>query len=229
MPFKLQASTTFTLYWETQFAAPELIQGSPVVLSTDIWSLGVLAYVMLSGVSTFLDDSIAYSKSPLDTSRLASFTERRRQQNDVCPVTNIKRFMTSSMGHTLKNVSELLQLADTIGLHICVLKTHVDILQDFQPEVIKELNAVAEKHEFLLFEDRKFADIGNTVKHQYEGDDLGQQYLSPEEVIGKNSADIIIVERGILAASDRVEDAQTYRKAGWEVYLKRLSVPGELL
>ncbi|RXM29505.1 Kalirin [Acipenser ruthenus] len=142
-----------------EFAAPELIQGSPVSLSTDIWSLGVLAYVMLSGVSPFLDESVeetcmnicrldfsfpddyfwgvshaakdfikavlqvnsrkrptastclqhpwlhapssAYSKNPLDTSRLASFTERRRQQNDVCPVTNIKSFMTSSMGHTL--------------------------------------------------------------------------------------------------------------------------------
>ncbi|OCT63287.1 hypothetical protein XELAEV_18044385mg [Xenopus laevis] len=40
-----------------EFAAPELIQGSPVSLGTDIWSLGVLTYVMLSGVSPFLDEN----------------------------------------------------------------------------------------------------------------------------------------------------------------------------
>ncbi|XP_016121314.1 kalirin-like, partial [Sinocyclocheilus grahami] len=41
-----------------EFAAPELIQGTPVSLSTDVWSVGVLAYVMLSGVSPFLDESL---------------------------------------------------------------------------------------------------------------------------------------------------------------------------
>uniref|UniRef100_A0A671QPI4 Protein kinase domain-containing protein n=1 Tax=Sinocyclocheilus anshuiensis TaxID=1608454 RepID=A0A671QPI4_9TELE len=131
-----------------EFAAPELIQGTPVSLSTDVWSVGVLAYVMLSGVSPFLDESLEetcvnicrldfcfpeeyfsgvsqaakdfivstlhqdprkrpssatclqhpwvsahsgdYSKTPLDTVRLAAFIDRRKQLHDVRPVTNVK-------------------------------------------------------------------------------------------------------------------------------------------
>ncbi|NXC38296.1 UMPS synthase, partial [Penelope pileata] len=216
---------------------------------------------------------------------------------------------------------ELLQLAASLGPSICILKTHIDILNDFTQEVVKELRALADQHEFLIFEDRKFADIGNTVKHQYEGgvfkiaswsdmvnahvvpgsgvvkglkevglplrrgcllvaemssqgslatgeytraavqmaednsdfifgfisgsrvtkkpeflhltpgvqlqpggDNLGQKYLSPKEVISDKGSDIIIVGRGILSASDRLQQAEKYRKAAWESYISRLDV-----
>ena len=61
----------------------------------------------------------------------------------------------------------LLSLAKKLGPMICCLKTHVDSIEDWDRSKAEELANVAKELDFLLFEDRKYADIGNTVAKQY--------------------------------------------------------------
>jgi uridine monophosphate synthetase len=67
------------------------------------------------------------------------------------------------------SAENLIGLIEQTAAEICILKTHIDIIDDFTPALTNKLRELADQHQFLLFEDRKFADIGNTVKHQYAG------------------------------------------------------------
>ncbi|XP_010788675.1 uridine 5'-monophosphate synthase [Notothenia coriiceps] len=116
----------------------------------------------------------ATKKLCLEQKMELSYAERAKLPN-VHPLAakllNIMEEKSSNLCVSLDLTSseELLQLADSLGPLVCILKTHVDILKDYTADFTQKLQALAEKHNFLIFEDRKFADIGNTVKHQYDG------------------------------------------------------------
>ena len=69
----------------------------------------------------------------------------------------------------MRSVDELVDLVEEVGPHIAALKTHVDMVDDFSRESWQGLVDSANKHDLLLFEDRKFADIGKVSQNQMAG------------------------------------------------------------
>lgn len=115
--------------------------------------------------------------------------------------------------------AQLLSIADAVGPHIVILKTHADILDDWSPDVSRELQQLAQKHKFLIFEDRKYADIGAVAKAQYtrgpfriaEWSDITNCHLvSGKTIIQGLKEDVNVKERALLLlAQMSTVDAQT--------------------
>ncbi|WRT69853.1 orotidine 5'-phosphate decarboxylase [Kwoniella shivajii] len=62
---------------------------------------------------------------------------------------------------------EALEVVRRVGESVCMVKTHCDIIEDFTLAFSEELVKLSKELDFVIFEDRKFADIGNTVSLQY--------------------------------------------------------------
>ncbi|WFD22869.1 orotidine-5'-phosphate decarboxylase [Malassezia equina] len=78
-----------------------------------------------------------------------------RKQSNLCVSVDVTR------------KEDLLAVVHAVGPFVSLIKTHIDILEDFDWDLIEQLTELSVKHNFLIFEDRKFADIGNTVSLQY--------------------------------------------------------------
>tara|TARA_B100001996_G_scaffold381853_1_gene372207 strand:- start:1386 stop:2186 length:801 start_codon:yes stop_codon:yes gene_type:complete len=69
----------------------------------------------------------------------------------------------------MPSITDLLKLIKDVGPHIAALKTHVDLVEDFTLDKWEELTGLAKEYDLLLFEDRKFADIGKISQQQMGG------------------------------------------------------------
>ena len=69
----------------------------------------------------------------------------------------------------LNSTKDVIAVLEWVGEYIVIAKLHIDTYVDFSPEFIKKLLELKHKYNFLLFEDRKFADIGNTTYKQLFG------------------------------------------------------------
>ncbi len=69
----------------------------------------------------------------------------------------------------LQTVADIRETVETIGPYIACLKLHVDIVEDWSPDGWKDVCDLAKSLGVLIWEDRKFADIGRVSRQQMGG------------------------------------------------------------
>ncbi|XP_035475261.2 serine/threonine-protein kinase 17A isoform X1 [Scophthalmus maximus] len=75
-----------------EYVAPEILNYEPISTATDMWSIGVLAYVMLTGISPFLGED--KQETFLNISQLnVSYTEEELQHLDPAALTFIQTLL----------------------------------------------------------------------------------------------------------------------------------------
>ncbi len=120
----------------------------------------------------------------------------------------------------LPRIEQIVQTVEEVGDHVCALKTHVDMVEDFNLEDWGAVVDAARSKRMLLFEDRKFADIGRVARTQMGGlyDIRGwSDFVTSHSVSGPDVVD------GIAEAWDEVE------RVGGVLLLAQMSSQGNLL
>jgi uridine monophosphate synthetase len=116
-------------------------------------------------------DFIEKMKTTSETKKSVGIHKKREFKN---PLTNklyntmMKKKSNLVLSLDVEDKNTFFSILEKTAPYIVMLKTHIDIIKDFNPDFIKELKDYSKKYEFHLFEDRKFADIGNTVRKQYQ-------------------------------------------------------------
>ena len=118
------------------------------------------------------------------------------------------------------NIDDLVGLVNMVGPYIAGLKTHVDMTEDFTMKEWSKVIDVARKHDLMIFEDRKFADIGRVTETQMAG---MYDIRAWADLVTSHSVSGPDIVDGIASAWDSVQ------RVGGVLLLAQMSSRGNLL
>lgn len=125
----------------------------------------------------------SYRKANLlqETQLLSSKTEEsRKSYGERVGLSNNKMFnfllnlmeekksnLAVSLDYT--SLKQIYKILSVIGEHIVIVKLHMDIIEDFDMDLCSQIVKLSKDLKFVIFEDRKFSEIGSIFQKQYQG------------------------------------------------------------
>ena len=103
----------------------------------------------------------------------------------------------------VSSLSELISILENVGDSICILKLHSEVIEDFYDNfsyTIETLKRLASKYNFLIWEDRKLADIGSIMQRQANHIKKWADIVSVVPIAGNEALDAI-KDIGIIVIS----------------------------
>lgn len=83
-------------------------------------------------------------------------------------------------------MADLYDLINKTATYICAVKVHSDIIDEFDGKTLRKLSQI---HDFVIIDDRKFADIGNTVMYQAKKITLYSDFITVHSLPGQSILD----------------------------------------
>lgn len=110
--------------------------------------------------------------------------EKNNMSEKLYSIMNLKK-TNLALSADLCDKDEILNLISVTGPYICMVKIHMDIIKDFDEKFVYLLKKMADVYNFMIMEDRKFADIGNTTYLQYINNIIGwADFITMHSVMG---------------------------------------------
>ena len=142
-------------------------RGDTVILVEDVITTGgsLNKYAELlqdNGLNVIMKKCIINRGNVPDLEPLIPFDSLIKPNNILLPLLDKKIIWAADV----TSMKELFTQLDYYGSKIGILKLHIDTFKDFSLENLLKLQEYKEKYKLLIWEDRKFGDIGNIMIKQ---------------------------------------------------------------